>query len=738
MQPAGTVPDATADGTVDVGGTAQGIWHGYIDRKLFDGAYTVTAAFYTRQCPLVTPALTVTHALLPDGQYGSEAETTYRYYRFTYLYDDGVQETLLSDPYAVKFENLTWMKMQFSVDTDTLNPRITGINIYRSTDPEGIYKHVQTVDFLRPATSITAGTSGAYAGAKYVYIPELAGYVFSSARSYYISTSAGRINLTETLDGDGKTMFAYTNVSMPANTEIWNGAWSLLDDLTGIPPIPDDSGESGLFLGQYMVIVGTDIGVNRISGGVLTYVKSHGAYSGSPVTEQRIVDYTYRKAIHFMGATTLDYTSGGDDAWSVVDPGKGLFTVAVHSGDSTLYDFTFYDTGGLSEGGEHFLPLEKSITINGEFAVMVDGPLIQAGVVLDPGGTYEEHHPDWVSYSERGMLDVNPVSHVRPVYSRDGGDFTGLEVVNGNPVILKPLSIITWVMRQNTDKPENWYLVEAAHSVGNIAKKGAIVVKDTLYVVAYDGIYQLRPNNLAESDQTPIDKLRVSEPIGDVYGALTLAQKQAIVSAYDPYMEEIIFTFGTEVWRLNVDSGDWREETTAATITLMDRDQEARPLVYNSATRKLHSPSAHESVAVSMRSKTFLLSGERRTVIRRILETYSSAGALTCTVLSEDNVESGDITPGGSYYVDGLDTVVYGGVTYAAGATFTGLIGQKTYTATGIGAVVEVTAQAIPAQVRLKQYAHAPRHRAKTFSIEVSGAASTTETEIHGISIETD
>ena len=109
---------------------------------------------------------------------------------------------------------------------------------------------------------------------------------------------------------------------------------------------------------------------------------------------------------------------------------------------------------------------------------------------------------------------------------------------------------------------------EAIHNIGNISENGFINHGNKLYSIFYDGIYQLIPNNLAESDTTPTENLKITDAIQDIYD--TIHDKTDIISIYDQYRDEILFRWhrnpknmvknsdfasGASYWEMDAESG---------------------------------------------------------------------------------------------------------------------------------------------------------------------------------------
>ena len=614
----------------EIGGSeAKGFWFGYIDRTCFDGAYAPEAGFYGYPVNVERSTLSwsvVEHDYQDSGFVFGDSY----YYFFSQVYD-GIQESLLSEnqikwtPSAAhKFPRLT----SSTFSAAGINRRITGLKVYRSRynatmGTKSPYHLIQDIDFLREAGGVLSGANGCVFYTDVAVVPAFSTVTFDGAKTYTVSIDGGSYETIDTAGAAaGEILFHYPAYS-PAELK-WNVAWSLKEDGSEI-----HSGTSGGYCAATKLgKIGSATPEDIYSGGVIiANAGSSQVYTGIDRNSGRVV--LLKSAI----ANQVDV------AWWVLSPANGTYIPTI-SGDNVMY--TFFDAA-LADGAEHPLYVdgaEVSIKVNGEFARIIAGRLWQGNVVLDPGGKNEAHE-DWVSYSELGQYDVNPVSNVIYCSDREGGPVMGIAEVFGCPVVLKKQAIIFINIRADLNDPSKWSVKESAHNIGNLAKQGYIEVNGSLYVCWVDAIYRLRPNNLADADATPTERLKVTGPIEDVYQALTLAQKEAIKSAFDPSRGEIVFTLGSEIWALNVDSGTWREIVSAGTADLFATDENGQVMAcdYEAGMIRTMDPATPESVAARWR-KTFRIAAVRKETVREIEITYQSASALTVNIYADGDTEA--------------------------------------------------------------------------------------------------
>ncbi len=715
----------------------KGVWMDRIDRDFFDGNYlasTYTAEFYVYPTTIDKPTLNMIKSATCQFVTGAPFdENEVLYYKMSYIYD-GVQESLLSDrTFRIDVSDThNWLNVYFNITKADHNKRITAINLYRSKDYNGPFYLVHSIDLLRESTKVITGTG--CSGKSYAYVPALASgesqeHTFVSTKTYILYVTIGGVLTAKSIvnprsSGSGYcVMFEYNGVTV--DSDCWDVAWELYEDgvTTG------HSGTSGCYTGVNTILTGTatngtitgnSLDTGKYILGVMKYVSNSYVY---PITDN------YGYGVHLTDTIAGASTTG---AYYVMCPTDGLYLVI----DLTTYiRYHIYDPGFI-DGAQHPLEGEVSIKVNGHYAKVIGNRLWQGKIYLDPGGEEESHH-DWVSYSELGQLDVNPVSNVIHMYDREGGEITGIQELYGNPVILKKQALFIIDTKTYPSEPAKWVLQESAHNIGNMSEYGSITAKGDIYICDISGIYRLSANNLAETDTTPTIKLRISDAINDKYEALTTIQKNDIITAFDPILEEVIFKLSTEHWAYNIIENTWREIDTARTINRFSYDEESKVLCYDSGNYKLYGTGASESVGVNLKTKRFTISNMRDEVIRSITLTYKSVTALTLTIYEESDITSGNIQYGVTYYNNGYTTLVYNGTSYATTESFTGIYATNKYTTTGTGTVQIRKAYTIPASTIVTKYRFSPRYRGKNFVIEITDlATSTTTTEIHRIELE--
>ncbi len=643
-------------GNIDSVGSnvSEGFMLTHISNKFFDDHYAPSPDFYRRPTTINEPNIDFTLTELDSGFFNEPQN-----YRFSYIYD-GLQESLLDSGLTFFYDSLGFGKFDFYIEKAEHNRRVTSMNIYRSDEPDGIYNIIHTIDFLRDTLQTLSGDS-AFNGGYYIY---LANNTYSQSANTRITIGFrqyGIPSLTYNVINEGSGIYNIFKVrqdtshpsgnraTLPVPNDYWNSSYNIWEN--GILKLKK---QSGSFSGSNVVTVENDLGNHLMAKGVLEY-------NESDTITYRLIDKNYKRAIGFKG-DSLRYDSV--KSWRATSLSKGNYFCS-QNGDSVLYEF--FDTG-LIEGEEYPLLGEVSININGKYAKVIGGRLWQGYIILDPGGANETHE-NWVSYSELGQYDVNPVSNIITFSDIGVGEISGIAEIYGNPVILKNNAITLINIKNYPNNPENWSVIQSVHNIGNIADDGYIVVRGKLYVVYYDGIYALSPNNLAETDMTPVEMLKITEPIEDIYQDLTLILKKQIVSEYDQSKSEIIFTFGTtdtsDVYAYNVAKGMWREIDNDKTIILMALDENANILVYDSTVSKIYSFEINDTVKVKYKTKTFDISNSynQASQLNYFYITYKSASSLTLNLFTEnsDTVKKAYELPAYSVITTYMGAFLYGG-----------------------------------------------------------------------------
>lgn len=621
---------------------ARGVWIGYIDRKYFNGLYEPEAKYYTHPSQVAKVGggvhwANVNYYSLGVGNGIPLGES--RFYKYCYIYD-GNQRALMSTPIRVYNDHATDAQTPtfvMTADHEVFNNRITEIEVYRADTIDGDYQRILNIPL-----SFDNMNEYAYSGIWGVDNTEGTTYTGTCSDSIVWvqgqgDTDFGDGNPTQSWDdwlwiifkgdGDGANTDWEHRAASQEETEIWDlpvsgdaididgwerntlgDLWNEAVNLRFMEMQPwghveyNRHDHTTTHHGRKVVNIGEVVGNGDLIGKYITL---------GNITRQ------------IIGNQDKYVLVGEEFPFNVVShsflihESPALITFIPEINDLPITAITFKDEG-LLDLGTHPLAGEVSIDVNGKFAKVMNGRLFQLNVVLDPGGA-EEVHKDWLSYSELDQYDVNPVSNVMKFPDREGGEGTGLAELFGKLVVMKRQGLFMLSCPSNAE-PSQWRLVESAHNIGNIAPHGSIEVGGRVYVVFYDGIYALSPNNLAETDTTPTDRMKITDAIGDIYASIE--DKTAITSGYDQYTNEIIFRWEIEelqqIWAISTHTGGWRQITTDNNIDIMSLDEEANLIALDTTEKEVYSFGIKEPVTASVKTKRFTLSDERKEVLRKI------------------------------------------------------------------------------------------------------------------------
>lgn len=601
----------------------------------------------------------VDHAIVDQGQTVIEIDTAYldfagteisgsvratterdtRHYRFSHMYD-GIQESLLSEAIKVEFEPEKFLQLYFNIVKANHNKRITALNVYRADTVDGDYRKVQVIDFMRSAGDVTTGADGFYSGERAIYLPLMNGVTSSGSVATIKLWNRNKADW-DTFDiaamgsSDTRVIFTTTaDVHSRGFSDYWDEPWQYLNNGVDITTQGTDSG----FGGRRIAVIGTDVGSEALAGSVII-----GKYVAATQSSgyHRIIDANKLRALHLTADIKVGAGAPADENWRLLRNSKGLYFAAEY-GDSNNAGYMFFDTD-LTGRLPHPLEDEVSIKINGNFERVIGNRLFGANPVLDPGGKGEVRS-GWGYFSEPMQYDSKPVSNVFPLPDNEGGPVTGLWELEGDPIYLKRQALFWYKISDSPGNPTSWRPIKAPHNIGNIAVEGSIEVLGSLYICYYDGAYRIRPNNLAESDKTPTETLKISLPIENIWKAMTPAQKEAVTTSYNQKKGEVIFTLTftiqstdyTQHWAYNISTGNWREIYTTVGFDLTALDEHADVLVYDSTSSKVYSLAVTDtSTRSTMRIPVFKTSSVEPRQIETVIVTYQSASDLQLNLYYE-------------------------------------------------------------------------------------------------------
>lgn len=548
---------------------ARGLWVGWIDQKYYNELYSPTAGWHTPPRDLDAPypydnedtAGTLSDFWfygLGDAATIDESDE-YRYIRYSFIYD-GVQESLLSPSYATQVPtapNLideAHLFMQLASESAPgvatadirSNRRITGMRIYlmsNGTDTANA-ELITEISFIGKADADDDyyGANG-LAGYKYLLV-ENPNNAFATYKTTVTNPGAED---GMSIGGVVKSWFAdktdlgadgilfeletdYTDAG-----QLFNSPWTIVDHALGA--VDSDATNGGYCGKKIFMDVVKDFHQLSPEGLIpIGWTNTGSFYSALtqfvPDTDDLKINAVSKHALKFNGYCVQDgfvYRLGAHPYVFHTRAALGpIYVTNLH----VVLDLA--NTNGASYG----LQGAVSIKVNSDYARIIGNRLWQAYSILDPGGENEEQFAA-VNYSEAGQLDVMPVSNIIFINDREGGGITGLEELFKRPLVTTRQGVFRINAAFGVD--------EAKHNIGNLAKNGIISAQGKVYVCWEDGIYALSVNNLAESDATPTENLKVSKDIDTFYNSLTREHKEAFDAKFDQSKGEIVYLLPTGV-----------------------------------------------------------------------------------------------------------------------------------------------------------------------------------------------
>lgn len=610
--------------------TAKGMWLGHIKREFAKGNHKPESGFYMYHTPVGKFGGTATVVTTNTGTAGFGSEN--RYYKIAQVYDGNQRSLLGhsveavyegdadADPPVYKYGLFT-----IRLPLNTFNNRLTELEIYRASSQDGSYSRIINLPIadnvavkrdFKTSTSIT-GTdyTGDVRNDKTIIVDEVTyGSFPDSTHNPDSSYNWGGVDLNEDLLRGSFWKLVKGSSTIVNFTD--SGSQSDYYEIIALDGTTNGTGN------VYNVLKTTMHGGSQhINTGTGTSWGSH--YGGTLWGEE----YTFKNFMWIWGIFNWGWGSGsirtgpkikayrGKNVLKLkVDPSVSKDALAgkfLRDSNMNVYEILFnqgmyiqtkenlptglnqvfnllqtninIEYSKVTDNSEEFIQIkfndpntpevgitpiqgEISTDVNGRFGIYLNGRLFQGDVILDPDDVAEVR-PYWVTYSELDQPDINPVSNAIQFMDKEGGAITGLAKLFDNLVVLKEQSLFMLNCPPNVD-PSAWTMKESMHNIGNIAPNGYVSYGGSLYTIFQDGIYMLSANNLAETDSTPTESLKITNPIQDVYD--NVYDKTDIISIYDQYHDEVLFRWhdnppnllrngdfeaGSQYWSLDQDLG---------------------------------------------------------------------------------------------------------------------------------------------------------------------------------------
>lgn len=625
-------------------------WIGWIDRGMFNNSYIIPPAFYIYKAPVPSDIEDLSFEIdtrkISDTENGEETEF---YYRYSLVYDY-TQEGMLSKVFggAKLYENQGAV-IYVTLSNASKYKRLTYIKIYRSENKKHGYQLVSTIN-IASSLGIVSGKDASCI--KKIFFndrihggpPYIDEYNFKDSEEYYITIEVGDseyMTYTEKAQflfeetGDGHRVFTISNVGIFDESNLHKKVtfWGVYD--ASYNPISTGDGSSLKFGKRTVYFKTTEELASKISAGdVITF------HDGSShVINSLIYDELGNVSIDVDTDVVNDKYSG------FVNKSYAIFkefqeeTAFLKGYDSSLdkVEYTIYDDR-LTGISAHPLAGEISTQVNSKYALYHAGRMFKINSILDPIFSAEEQQ-NLLMYSEYNQPDIMPVSNAIACNDFAGGEAVGLDLLFDSLLIINKHSIHSLYVNNIVD-PSTWVLSESPHGIGCVSDKAHIVAGGSLFVVYYDGIYEFTPNNLAESDRTPADSLRISEPINDIFLALSNANKEQVVLRYDKIRNELlvdglIITGTPYTMCYDLTYKSWRKayyNSDASSTPMQFYNKQSQLIEWDDGAGNFINVNSSATTATLWKSKVYVHNYEKFEILREMSVTYKSGDALTITV----------------------------------------------------------------------------------------------------------
>lgn len=318
------------------------------------------------------------------------------------------------------------------------------------------------------------------------------------------------------------------------------------------------------------------------------------------------------------------------------------------------FDAKFFDVGEIKL--ERY-PLQNVVSIDtiGRFGIMHQNRLILGYITLDYYDRKEKHN-DWIAFSEEFSPDVIPVSNVIPLPDDAGTEITGLLSLNDTIIVFKRESIF-FINTSNQD-PALWRITESKTSIGHHSVYKPIKVRDAIYFVYGDGIYQLTSSALS-GDTSKSSIKKISENIDDSLKTfykntdkltkvrLLYDNKENSLMCWIHYDNEVVLSpSGTSLglayrfWTFLLDEREWTKQGLYYGILFGSTEDDGSAQLYTQYDQKLYKhDTANELLPTNseLTSNYITLDENRKTNVRELVVRHKSSAPIGVQLIDENN-----------------------------------------------------------------------------------------------------
>ncbi len=342
----------------------------------------------------------------------------------------------------------------------------------------------------------------------------------------------------------------------------------------------------------------------------------------------------------------------------------------------------FYVDQGV-DGVEHPTG-ETSLDVKHRHSKYINGRNYVADVRITDGDDTEDHD-NWVMFSELNQPDVIPISNYIQLTDAQGGKIVGIESLMGDLAVLMENGIFR--LSIPSTEPTAWSLSESEENIGCLSENSITAWESGLFFAGMDHLYYLDVNFKA----TP-----VTASIKDDYQSAVTSSARTF---YDAKKNRLLCRFGADgptIYSLDLSQFPeerWTKVTTGSgDMDIFTVDENLSLYAFDTATNKIKPHDDTKSESTSFKRTTGWISNtdlDRSGVLRRLNLKYKSGDDITAKI-----------------YIDGDDSTAVKTITIPSDTT---------------GA---------------DWYKCKPSVRCRSYKIELSTSASTSDVEIRRIEVE--
>ena len=227
---------------------------------------------------------------------------------------------------------------------------------------------------------------------------------------------------------------------------------------------------------------------------------------------------------------------------------------------------------------------EDKLSLNHIVAEDVGARRFFGHVRLDPDSDFEDHS-NFLVYSDLNQPDIHPISNYIQIKDKQGGGIIALKKIGDSLAVFMENGLYQLYIPSND--PKMWSLVESEENIGCIAPYSVVRTKTSIFFASANNIYELNGN---------WQLIPIGEPIKDIWQGFTESQKKATTFTYNSKRNTLSCVFAlvggavanSGIWEYSLDTRTWSKfnnsftGTNTGKFTFIDKDENVLCYVSNS------------------------------------------------------------------------------------------------------------------------------------------------------------